>query len=114
MKPLFLWQSSSEHPLAKAILEYARHFHFFNEPSAAADAKSNGLESKSFEWLHDVSGFSSLSGKGVQCFIGGKKILVSVLRQSNLSPNERENFICSIYAHAKVVPIYNRLVTGSS
>ncbi|KAG6393922.1 hypothetical protein SASPL_144497 [Salvia splendens] len=69
-------ESSSEHPLAKAILEYARHFHFFDEPSAAADAKSNGLESKSFEWLHDVSGFSSLSGQGVQCFIGGKKILV--------------------------------------
>ncbi|KAL1537554.1 serine/threonine protein kinase Ran1 [Salvia divinorum] len=69
-------ESSSEHPLAKAILGYARHFHFFDEPSAAADAKSNGLESKSFEWLHDVSGFSSLSGKGVQCFIGGKKILV--------------------------------------
>lgn len=74
-------QSSSEHPLAKAIVEYARHFHFFDEPSATGDAQNNGLESKSFEWLHDVSDFSALPGQGVRCFIGGKKILVSVLHQ---------------------------------
>lgn len=71
-----LAQSSSEHPLAKAILEYARHFHFFD---GVSDTK-NG-HNKSFEWLLDVTDFSALPGHGVQCFIDGKKILVSFLFQ---------------------------------
>lgn len=77
---LLLAQASSEHPLAKAVLEYARHFHFFDEPSATKDAQVQGLETKTFGWLLDVSDFSALPGQGVQCFIGGKKILVSSLQ----------------------------------
>ncbi|GER33160.1 copper-transporting P-type ATPase [Striga asiatica] len=69
-------EASSEHPLAKAILEYARHFHFFDEPAST----------NSFGWLLEVSDFCALPGQGVQCFIGGKKILVSTLNQFYLSP----------------------------
>ncbi|EPS72268.1 hypothetical protein M569_02482, partial [Genlisea aurea] len=56
-------EAGSEHPLARAIVEYARHFHLFDDHSAS-------------EWLLQVSGFLALPGKGVQCTIHGKKILV--------------------------------------
>lgn len=74
----FFWvQASSEHPLAKAILAYVRHFHFMDEPSATKIVQNHGPESKSVGWLLDVSDFSALPGRGIHCFIGGKEILVS-------------------------------------
>ncbi|CAI0392639.1 unnamed protein product, partial [Linum tenue] len=54
-------EASSEHPLAKAIVEYARHFHFFDGPSPTK--------------LLDVSDFSALPGTGVKCCIDGKRVL---------------------------------------
>ncbi|PSR98747.1 Copper-transporting ATPase [Actinidia chinensis var. chinensis] len=66
-------EASSEHPLAKAIVEYTRHFHFFDEPSTTKDAQKNNKESN-YSWLLDVSDFSALPGKGVQCFIDGKQV----------------------------------------
>ncbi|CAN1327783.1 Copper-transporting ATPase RAN1 [Linum perenne] len=33
-------EASSEHPLAKAIVEYARHFHFFDGPSPTKEARN--------------------------------------------------------------------------
>lgn len=74
-----LVQTSSEHPLARAILEYASHFHEFDEPNTTKNSQTPRLESKSFGWLLDASDFSALPGQGVQCFIGRKKILVSFL-----------------------------------
>ncbi|KAH6776229.1 copper-exporting ATPase / responsive-to-antagonist 1 / copper-transporting ATPase [Perilla frutescens var. hirtella] len=98
-------ESSSEHPLAKAILEYARHFHFFDEPSATEDAQNHGLESKSFGWLHDVAGFSALPGQGVQCFIGGKKILVGnrklMMENSVTIADHVEGFVVELEESAK-------------
>lgn len=79
LRSLFIMmQASSEHPLGQAILEYARHFHFFDEPSNTNDTQSYGAKSKFSGWLHDVSDFSALPGRGVQCFIGGKMVLVSI------------------------------------
>lgn len=72
-----LAQASSEHPLAKAIVEYARHFHFFDEPSATNDATNQSKEPMISGWLFDVSDFSALPGRGIQCLIDGKLILVS-------------------------------------
>lgn len=57
-------------------MEYARHFHFFDDPSETDDA-TNSKESKISGWLQDVTGFSALPGKGIQCFIEGKQVLVS-------------------------------------
>lgn len=68
-------EASSEHPLAKAIGEYARHFHFFDEPSATKDVEDNSKDSIS-GWLFDVSEFSALPGRGVHCFINGNQVLV--------------------------------------
>lgn len=72
-----MMQASSEHPLAKAIMEYARHFHFFDEPSDTGEFQSYSEQAKFSGWLQDVSDFSVLPGKGVQCFIDGKWVLVS-------------------------------------
>jgi hypothetical protein len=76
---IYIIQASSEHPLAKAVLAYARHFHFFDDSSATTEnnAKSG--------WLFDVSDFSALPGRGVQCFINGQRILVLSLYYCNLS-----------------------------
>ncbi|CAN6553630.1 unnamed protein product [Malus baccata var. baccata] len=70
-------EASSEHPLAKAIVEYARHFHFFDEPSVADDAPNKSKDTTISGWLFDASEFSALPGRGIQCFIDGKLILVS-------------------------------------
>jgi Cu+-exporting ATPase len=64
--------------LGKAIVEYARHFHFFDAPSATKDADNNSKDSIS-GWLFDVSEFSALPGRGIHCFIRGKHVLVSCL-----------------------------------
>ncbi|RVX02783.1 Copper-transporting ATPase RAN1 [Vitis vinifera] len=50
-------EASSEHPLAVAIVEYARHFHFFEEPSTTKDAQDHSRETRFSGWLLDVSEF---------------------------------------------------------
>ena len=69
-------QASSEHPLAKAILAYARHFHFFDDSSATTGTEIDAENDAKSGWLFDVSDFFALPGRGVQCFIDGKHILV--------------------------------------
>ncbi|KZV22160.1 hypothetical protein F511_33790 [Dorcoceras hygrometricum] len=98
-------EASSEHPLAKAILEYARHFHDFDEPNTTKNAQTCKLESKSFGWLLDASDFSALPGQGVQCFIGGKKILVGnrklMIENWITIPVHVENFVVELEESAK-------------
>nr|POF22538.1 copper-transporting atpase ran1 [Quercus suber] len=43
-------------------MEYARHFHFFDEPSATKDSPKHNKETNS-GWLFDVLEFSALPGK---------------------------------------------------
>ncbi|CAI0392635.1 unnamed protein product, partial [Linum tenue] len=69
-------EASSEHPLAKAIVEYARHFHFFDGPSPTKDGETHNKDSTISGWLLDVSDFSALPGTGVKCCIDGKRVLV--------------------------------------
>lgn len=59
-------------------MEYARHFHFFDEPSATDDATPR-KESASSGWLYNVDEFSVLPGRGVHCSIHGKQVLVTSL-----------------------------------
>ena len=66
-------QASSEHPLGKAIVAYARHFNFFDD-SATSDAQDS-----TSAWLYDVADFSAIPGRGIRCFINGKLILVTLL-----------------------------------
>ncbi|CAA0823815.1 Copper-transporting ATPase RAN1 [Striga hermonthica] len=101
-------EASSEHPLAKAILEYARHFHFFGEPAAT----------NSFGWLLDVSDFCALPGQGVQCFIGGKKILVGnrkLMMENRVAISDHvEDFVVELEESAKtgILVAYDNDIIG--
>ncbi|KAF6137586.1 hypothetical protein GIB67_031865 [Kingdonia uniflora] len=98
-------EASSEHPLARAIVEYAQHFHFLDESSTSNDAEKQIKGSKFSGWLLDVFGFSAIPGKGVQCFIDGKRILVGnrkLLSESGVTiPIEAENFVVELEESAK-------------
>ncbi|KAL2524712.1 Copper-transporting ATPase RAN1 [Abeliophyllum distichum] len=98
-------EASSEHPLAKAILEYARHFHFLDEPFATKDIQSHRMETNFSGWLLDVVDFSAVPGRGVQCFIDGKQILVgnrNFLTENRVAiPSHVENFVVELEESAR-------------
>nr|XP_043638978.1 copper-transporting ATPase RAN1-like [Erigeron canadensis] len=97
-------EASSEHPLAKAILEYARHFQFF-ETTATKDSQDKNNESAMSGWLLDVLDFSAIPGRGVQCSINGKQILVgnrSLLIDNGITVSTNvENFVVDLEENAK-------------
>ncbi|KAK2395236.1 copper-transporting ATPase RAN1 [Trifolium repens] len=105
-------EASSEHPLAKAVLAYARHFHFFDDSSATTenDAKSG--------WLFDVSDFSALPGRGVQCIINGRRILVgnrNLMVESGIDiSTEVENFVVELEQTAQtgILVSYDDILIG--
>ncbi|KAF0904925.1 hypothetical protein E2562_038707 [Oryza meyeriana var. granulata] len=98
-------EASSEHPLAKAIVEYAFHFHFFGK----LPTSKNGIEQRKEEilskWLLQVEDFSALPGKGIQCMINGKKVLVgnrTLITENGVNvPPEAENFLVDLELNAK-------------
>ncbi|KAH1250488.1 Copper-transporting ATPase RAN1 [Glycine max] len=112
-----LFMASSEHPLAKAILQYARHFHFFDESSPTSDTKSASEDYKS-GWLYDVSDFSALPGRGIQCFIDGRRILVGnrkLLEENGINiSTEVENFVVELEESAKtgILVAYDDILIG--
>ncbi|KAK7412990.1 hypothetical protein VNO78_04795 [Psophocarpus tetragonolobus] len=111
-------EASSEHPLAKAILGYARHFHFFDNSSATTGTKNDAENDAKSGWLFDVSDFSALPGKGVQCFIDGKLILVGnrkLIEENGIDiSTEVENFMVELEENAKtgILVAYNGILTG--
>ncbi|XP_076932783.1 copper-transporting ATPase RAN1-like [Bidens hawaiensis] len=96
-------EASSEHPLAKAILEYARHFQFF-EGSKDSESQNDGSTAMS-AWLLDVFDFCAVPGRGVQCVINGKMVLVgnrSLLTENGIEiPAHVENFVVDLEENAK-------------
>ncbi|KAJ6415745.1 hypothetical protein OIU84_004524 [Salix udensis] len=98
-------EASSEHPLAKAIVEYARHFHFFDEPPATNDGQTPSKGSTISGWLLDVSDFLAHPGSGVKCFIDGKRILIGnrkLMTESGIAiPDQVENFVVELEESAK-------------
>ncbi|KAK2635004.1 hypothetical protein Ddye_029796 [Dipteronia dyeriana] len=98
-------EASSEHPLGRAIVEYARHFHFFDDPSVNQNATNHKTESTVSGWLHDVSNFSALPGRGVQCSINGKGVLVGnrkLMTESGITiPTHVENFVVELEESAE-------------
>ncbi|GJM90325.1 hypothetical protein PR202_ga06592 [Eleusine coracana subsp. coracana] len=97
--------ASSEHPLAKAILDYAFHFHFFGKLSSSKDNMKKRKEEIFSEWLLDATDFSALPGKGIQCWLNGKKILVGnralITENGTNIPEEAENFLIDMELNAK-------------
>ncbi|RYR62861.1 hypothetical protein S245_012540 [Arachis hypogaea] len=110
-------EASSEHPLAQAIVEYARHFHFFDD-SSASDGTQNGAKELKSGWLFDVSDFIALPGRGVQCLIDGKPILVGnrkLMAESGIDiSDEVENFVVELEESARtgVLVAYDDIIIG--
>ncbi|KAH1041573.1 hypothetical protein GYH30_024098 [Glycine max] len=112
-------EASSEHPLAKAILAYARHFHFFDDSSATTGTENDAKTDAKSGWLFDVSDFFALPGRGVQCFIDGKHILVGnrkLMEENGIDiSTEVENFVVELEESAKtgILVAYNDILTGA-
>ncbi|XP_077219867.1 copper-exporting ATPase / responsive-to-antagonist 1 / copper-transporting ATPase (RAN1) [Tasmannia lanceolata] len=98
-------EASSEHPVAQAIIDYAYHFHFFGELPKAKDGQNHTKDAKFSGWLLDVLDFSALPGKGVQCLIQGKRVLVGnrrLMAESGVTiPSEVEIFLVELEENAK-------------
>ncbi|MBA0717166.1 hypothetical protein Golax_005003, partial [Gossypium laxum] len=111
-------EASSEHPLAKAIVEYARHFHFFDENSLTEDAQYSSKGSPIFAWLLDVAEFSAVPGRGIQCFIDGKQVLVGnrkLLTEGGVSISAHvEQFVVDLEESARtgILAAYDGNVIG--
>ncbi|XP_047336904.1 copper-transporting ATPase RAN1-like [Impatiens glandulifera] len=118
-------EASSEHPLGKAIVEYARHFHFFDdELSSSYSSTENNINSDRKEdttkyagWFLDVLDFSALPGRGIKCSIDGKLVLVGnrkLMGEHGIDiPEHVEKLIVELEEGAKTVVIVgydNRLV----
>ncbi|KAG6527537.1 cation-transporting ATPase HMA5-like [Zingiber officinale] len=97
-------EASSEHPLSKAILDYAYHYHFF-EKLPTSDATKQSRDQILSEWLLEAIDFSALPGRGVQCLINGKRVLVgnrALLAENGVTvPTEAENFLVDLELNAK-------------
>ncbi|KAK9156228.1 hypothetical protein Sjap_003708 [Stephania japonica] len=98
-------EASSEHPISKAIVDYAQHFHFFDGDSVANNTKGHRKQSKYSGWLLDAVNFSALPGRGLECFINGKRLLVGnrkLLIENGIEiPSEAENFLVELEENAK-------------
>ncbi|KAK4797779.1 hypothetical protein SAY86_030105 [Trapa natans] len=90
-------EASSEHPMARAIMDYARHFHFFEG--------SENQKDPNFGWLMEASEFCALPGRGVQCFVNGNQVLVGnrkLLIENGIEiPSHVENFLIELEDSAK-------------
>lgn len=110
-------EASSEHPLGKALVEYARHFHFF-EPTETKGLENNNKDSCHSGWLLDVSDFSALPGRGVHCSLDGRRVLIGnrkLLAENGVTiPTNVENFVVELEESAKtgVLVAYDNVLIG--
>ncbi|ERN15033.1 hypothetical protein AMTRI_Chr02g214090 [Amborella trichopoda] len=110
-------EACSEHPLARAIEDYAYHYHFFGEaPTSKNVIQSKG--SKASGWLHEVEGFSAMPGRGVQCSIHGKMVLVGnrkLLSEAGITiPLQAETFLVEMEECARtgILVAYDGILVG--
>ena len=105
-------EASSEHPLAKAIVDYARQFHSIDETA------EDGKESQNSGWLRDTSDFSALPGKGIQCLVNNKMILVGnrkLMSENSITiPDHVDKFVGELEESARtgVIVAYNGELVG--
>lgn len=109
-------EGSSEHPLARAVVDYAYHFHFFGELPTNMDMQ--GLRTKNTAWLLTASKFEALPGKGVRCSIDGTDILVGnrkLMSEDGVSiPSVAEDYLKDMEQHARtgILVAFDRRLVG--
>ncbi|PAN22909.1 hypothetical protein PAHAL_4G052600 [Panicum hallii] len=98
-------EASSEHPLARAVLDYAFHFHFFGKLPSSKDGIEQRKDEVLSQWLLEAEDFSAVPGKGVQCSIKGKHVLVgnrTLITENGVTiPPEAESFLVDLESNAK-------------
>ncbi|WOL03363.1 copper-transporting ATPase RAN1 [Canna indica] len=98
-------EASSEHPLARAIIDYAYRYHFFDTFPTIEGATKESREENLAEWLLEAHDFSALPGRGVQCLINGKRVVVgnrALLAENGVTiPIEAEKFLIDLEVNAK-------------
>lgn len=98
---MFLYQVNSEHPVAKAIVEYAKQFKKEQNPI----------------WP-EVQEFISIPGHGVEAIVMNKKIMVgnkSLMMNNDIEiPGEAESFLVDAegMAQTAVLVAIDRMVSG--
>lgn len=111
-------EAGSEHPLAKAIVDYAYHHLFFDDIFVSQVEKRLAKEARSSTWLLEAQEFSALPGKGVQCFINMKKLLVGnrkLLNENGVAVHEEaENFLVGLEESSKtgILVAYDGVLVG--
>ncbi|GLJ39840.1 hypothetical protein SUGI_0814570 [Cryptomeria japonica] len=109
-------EASSEHPLARAVVNYAYHFHFFGEPPKDNDIRA--FKIKNTSWLLTVANFTSLPGKGVKCSIDGKEILVGnrklILENGVSIPSTAEDYLLGMekLARTGILVVIDKTLVG--
>ncbi|KAG0606618.1 hypothetical protein M758_9G155500 [Ceratodon purpureus] len=67
-------EAGSEHPLAKALVDYAHNHLVFTEPLTPRSAEMP--RTRDLSWMREASGFENIPGEGVRCSVGGVSVLV--------------------------------------
>ena len=67
-------ESGSEHPLAKALVDYAHNHLVFTEPVTPRSAEMP--KTRDLSWMREASEFENVPGEGVRCKVGGVYVLV--------------------------------------
>ncbi|KAK9070157.1 hypothetical protein SSX86_010557 [Deinandra increscens subsp. villosa] len=98
-------ESNSEHPISKAILDYTRHFHFFEDPSVTNNPQNVINDTIMTGWLLHTVDFCAIPGRGIQCYINEKQILVgnrSLLGEKGVDiPGDVEEVVVDLEENAK-------------
>ncbi|KAI5068206.1 hypothetical protein GOP47_0016551 [Adiantum capillus-veneris] len=88
-------EAGSEHPLAKAILQYVN-----GESPSDDEFSDQRIKAKNVNWLRKISDFDSVPGKGVQCNVDGKRLLVGnrrLLQDASVDiPSEAQEHLLKI------------------
>ena len=67
-------ESGSEHPLAKALVEYAHNHLVFAEPLTPTSAHAPGT--RDLSWMKSAVNFENIPGEGVRCYVDGTFVVV--------------------------------------
>ncbi|KAH7679035.1 P-type ATPase protein [Dioscorea alata] len=111
-------EASSEHPVAKAIVDHAYHYHFFDKQSTAKGTEKQTKEGKLSGWLLEVTDFCAIPGRGVHCLINQKRVLVgnrNLLMENKITiRNEAESFLVGLELNAKtgILVAYDGIFIG--